>query len=122
VIRLEIGIDCADPGTLAEFWAAALGYRVGDLDPAGIYLDLIPPDPALPVVYFQGVPESKTTKNRVHLDLYEIDPAATIARLVGLGATPIGEPRSGSLGGWWQVMADPEGNEFCVCRADNPAP
>ncbi|MCU1490838.1 MAG: cobalamin [Acidimicrobiaceae bacterium] len=114
--RIEIGIDCAEPERLAQFWAEALGYGLGDLDSAGIYLDLIPPDPALPVVYLQKVPEEKAVKNRVHLDLLVDDPTAEVERLVALGATALGAPRSGSEGGWWQVMADPAGNEFCVCR------
>ena len=114
--RLQIGIDSEDPEGLAPFWAAALGYEVGDLDAAGTYLDLVPPDPSAPIVYFQRVPEGKMVKNRVHLDLYVADPAARIRELVQLGATRLGRPQTGSAGGWWQVMADPHGNEFCVCR------
>jgi predicted enzyme related to lactoylglutathione lyase len=117
VVRLEIGIDCRDAQALATFWSAALGYAIGDLDPAGVYLDLVPPSGGLPVVYLQRVPEEKSTKNRVHLDLWEEDPLARIELLEHLGGRRIGAPRTGSAGGWWQVMADPEGNEFCVCRA-----
>lgn len=116
--RVEIGIDCTDPETLAPFWADALGYAVGDLDPDRSYLDLIPPGPGLPVVYLQRVLEPKTSKNRLHLDLYVDEPDATIERLIASGATREGGPRTGSAGGWWQVMSDPAGNEFCVCRAD----
>jgi predicted enzyme related to lactoylglutathione lyase len=114
--RIEIGIDCADPERLAPFWAAALGYTLGDLDGDGVYLDLVPPQPALPVVYLQRVPEAKVAKNRVHLDLMVDDPQAVIERLRSLGASTLGGPKTGSEGGWWQVMADPDGNEFCVCR------
>jgi predicted enzyme related to lactoylglutathione lyase len=117
IVRVEIGIDTHDPERLAVFWAAALGYAIGDLDRDGTYLDLIPPDPTLSVVYFQRVSEEKLQKNRLHLDLYVDAPEATIDRLVDLGATRLGDPQTGSEGGWWQVMADPEGNEFCVCRA-----
>jgi len=117
--RIEVGIDCRDPTGLAPFWASALGYEVGDLDPDGTYLDLVPPRPALPAVYLQCVPEPKTTKNRVHLDLFATDPADEVQRLLALGASTVGEPLSGSEGGWWQVMADPEGNEFCVCAEEN---
>jgi len=116
--RIEIGIDCQDPVGLAPFWSAALGYAIGDLDHAGLYLDLLPPVPELPVVYFQRVPEPKATKNRVHLDLLVTDPEPEVRRLCALGASLVGDPQSGSEGGWWQVMSDPEGNEFCVCRAD----
>jgi predicted enzyme related to lactoylglutathione lyase len=119
--RIEIGIDCADPVALAPFWAAALGYEVGDLDADGIYLDLVPPRAGMTIVYLQRVPEPKVTKNRAHLDLYDPDPEAAVERLERLGATKVGEPRTGSEGGWWQVMLDPEGNELCVCREDEPA-
>ena len=115
-VRIEIGIDSVKPETLAPFWAEALGYVVGDMDRAGTYLDLVPPDPVLPVVYLQRVPEPKTIKNRLHLDLLTTEADETIERLVALGATRVGRAMSGSEGGWWQVMADPEGNEFCVCR------
>jgi len=118
--RIEIGIDCADPERLAPFWASALGYAIGDLDRAGDYLDLVPADASQPVVYLQRVPEPKITKNRLHLDLMTPDAEGTIARLTRLGASKIGSPMTGSEGGWWQVMADPDGNEFCVCRIDEP--
>jgi len=115
--RIEIGIDSNNPEQLAVFWADALGYAVGDLDDAAVYLDLIPPRPDLPVVYLQRVPDPKTVKARVHLDLYEVDAPAKIASLLARGATLLGAPQTGSQGGWWQVLADPEGNEFCVCDA-----
>ena len=115
--RVEIGIDAQEPERLAPFWAVALGYKVGDLDRAGVYLDLVPPEPSLPVVYLQKVPEEKTTKSRLHLDLYVTDPDALVSGLVALGATASGKWQTGSEGGRWQVMADPEGNEFCVCEA-----
>jgi predicted enzyme related to lactoylglutathione lyase len=119
--RIEIGIDCMDPVTLAPFWAAALGYEVGDLDSDGTYLDLVPPRAGMTIVYLQRVPEAKVTKNRAHLDLYYTDPKGAVERLVRLGATKVGEPLTGSEGGWWQVMLDPEGNELCVCRDDDSA-
>ncbi|MCU1492886.1 MAG: cobalamin [Acidimicrobiaceae bacterium] len=118
VTAIEIGIDCLEPAALAPFWSAALGYEIGDLDTVGTYLDLVPPRSDLPVVYLQRVPEPKSTKNRLHLDLMVPDPESEVERLLGLGAVLVGEPRSGSEGGWWQVMNDPDGNEFCVCRAD----
>jgi len=117
-VRVEIGIDTTMPERLAPFWAEALGYTIGDTDRAGTYLDLIPPDPGMPVVYLQRVPERKIVKNRLHLDLMTAEPELTIARLESLGATQIGTPMSGSEGGWWQVMSDPEGNEFCICRVE----
>ena len=116
--RIQIGIDSRDPEALAPFWAAALGFGIGEFDDDGVYLDLVPPDTSSPVVYFQRVPEDKHVKNRVHLDLYLSDPDAKIRELLALGATRIGAPLSGAAGGWWQVMSDPEGNEFCICRED----
>ncbi|MDA8292613.1 MAG: VOC family protein [Actinomycetota bacterium] len=120
--RIEIGIDSNDPETLALFWARALGYRVGDLDSDGTYLDLVPPAPGHPVVYIQRVVEPKVAKNRLHLDLFVRDAPREIARLESLGATRSGGPVTGSDGGWWQVMADPEGNEFCVCSEEEEGP
>jgi predicted enzyme related to lactoylglutathione lyase len=115
-LTIEIGIDCADPASLAPFWAEALGYAVGDFDRDGTYLDLMPPQGSSgPVVYMQRVPESKVVKNRLHLDLMTSDPDALVERLADIGATRISVPMTGSEGGWWQVMADPDGNEFCVC-------
>ena len=117
-VRIEIGIDSIKPEVLAPFWADALGYQVGDMDRAGIYLDLVPPEPFLPVVYLQRVPEPKTVKNRLHLDILSAEAEETVSRLEALGASRVGDPLSGSEGGWWQVMTDPEGNEFCICRVD----
>jgi len=117
-VRIEIGIDCKAPEQLAPFWAAALGYTIGDMDRAGTYLDLVPPESCMPVVYLQRVPEAKTVKNRLHLDLLTPDPEDVIGRLAALGGKKVGTPMSGSEGGWWQVMADPEGNEFCVCQIE----
>jgi predicted enzyme related to lactoylglutathione lyase len=114
--RLQIGFDSEDPEGLAPFWAAALGYQIGDFDQAGTYLDPVPPDASLPIVYLQRVPEPKQVKNRLHIDLYVLDPETKIDELITLGATKLGGPQTGSQGGWWQVMADPQGNEFCVCR------
>jgi hypothetical protein len=76
---------------------------------------LQPPDATSPVVYFQRVPEHKAVKNRLHLDLRSKEPEALIEHLVSLGATKLGQPQSGQTCKSWQVMADPAGNEFCVC-------
>ena len=114
--RLEIGIDCRDPHALAGFWAGALGYRVGEGD-GQPYLDLLPPEEVeAPVVFLQRVPEPKQLKNRLHLDLYVEDPDATIERLETMGADRLGDAVRDSDGTFsFQLMADPEGNEFCVC-------
>lgn len=113
--RLEIGIDCNDPQYLAPFWAAALGYGVGTYDPDDPYLDLEPPDHDAPGVYLQRVPEPKSGKNRLHLDLYAPDPERLASDLEALGGVRLGLPHVEGES-WWQVMADPVGNEFCVCR------
>ncbi|HXT36407.1 MAG TPA: VOC family protein [Chloroflexota bacterium] len=137
----QVVFDCADPDAQATFWAAALGYivppppegfadwpsflasiglahRVGQanaiVDPAGVG----------PRVYFQRVPEGKTVKNRVHLDLNVSDSrsvgpeegrkrvAAEAERLIALGARKLRDHTEGPES--WTVMADPEGNEFCL--------
>ncbi len=113
---MEIGIDCADPVRLAPFWARALGYSVGQLGDDGTYLDLRPAKRGQPVIYFQRVPEVKRVKNRLHLDLWTRQPDREVTRLVALGASSVGDPIEDASGNWWQVMSDPEGNEFCVCR------
>ena len=110
----EIVIDCADHGAVVDFWVAALGDYVRR-DPVGQYVAIIPSEKAIgrPVILFQAVPEPKAVKNRVHLDLRGESMADEVERLRGLGATFIAERSLGdSLR--WTVMADPEGNEFCV--------
>lgn len=113
-MRLEIGIDANDVERLATFWQSALGYDRGSGD-GQPYLNLTPRDGRGPIVFLQHVPEAKTVKDRLHLDLYVEDPQRLVARLVEAGATELRD--SGFEGeSWWQVMADPEGNEFCVCK------
>ena len=114
---VHLVVDAADPPGLARFWSAALGWEVGAEEPSEAVVwphgyDYPGPG-ALPLV-FAGVPEPKTAKNRVHLDLASAsvaDQAAEVDRLLGLGATraDIGQ---GEVP--WVVLADPEGNEFCV--------
>ncbi len=114
---IEIGgvtIDCADPAKLAGFWTAALDYEVGT-DIQGVFVFLVPrgtvPGEA-EYVALQKVDEPKSSKNRVHIDLHTDDRLAEVERLVDLGATVLGEQ---SVPGFaWTVLADPEGNEFCV--------
>jgi len=113
--RVEIGIDCHDPFALAPFWEAALGYgrAEGDGQP---YLNLVDPDGEGPTVFLQRVGERKGPKNRVHIDLYTRAPELLLERLLGLGATLLGDP-VGATDLWsFVVLADPEGNELCVCR------
>ncbi len=112
-----LGIDCHDPMTLSAFWREALGWRVtyaSDdqhvLEPA----EDSPQDGVAADLLFLKVPENKTVKNRLHLDLRPDDQAAEVQRLLSLGAATVDIGQGEQS---WVVMADPEGNEFCVLRA-----
>ena len=108
---LEIVIDCAAHDVLERFWTAALGWQSRRLNEQ--YVAIIPPDRSQMAILLQKVPEPKTVKNRVHIDFGAQNMAAEVERLIGLGATWIAERQLfGSPG--WTVLADPEGNEFCV--------
>jgi hypothetical protein len=117
--NLAIGMvttDCADPKVLAAFWTAALNTTVsGDY---GEFVMLAPPPAGGPVLGFQRVPEERAGKNRLHLDL--VTPPggrpAEVQRLVGLGATVLGERGGDAEGLVWTTLTDPEGNEFCVAE------
>ena len=109
-----IDIDCADPLELAHFWAAVFGTGIeSSLGDGPHYLDLLTV-PGLPILRFQRVPEAKTTKNRLHLDLLVEDLDEACTRLVTLGARRMSEQAVTEYGYTWLVMQDPEGNEFCI--------
>jgi catechol 2,3-dioxygenase-like lactoylglutathione lyase family enzyme len=108
----NITFDCDNPARLAEFWSALTGYSLQDSNP--FMARLAPPDGSRPHLLFIKVPEPKTAKNRVHLDFGEGKLEPEVERLVGLGASRLGN-HSG-FGFEWVVLADPEGNEFCVGR------
>ena len=111
-------LDCADPDRLAEFWSEALGYdNVGS---AGVYVALYPREQSGPKLLLQRVDEPKTSKNRMHIDIETADIEAEAARLTPLGAQRVSEGPCSEHGSTWILMADPEGNEFCIC--DNGAP
>lgn len=106
-------LDCSDPEALARFWAPALGLeRIGN---AGAYVLLASPTKALPNLLLQQVAEPKGVKNRMHLDIETPDVDDEVVRLEGLGAKRIEGQARQEHGSRWIVMADPEGNEFCVC-------
>ncbi len=108
----DIVIDCADHDVVVGFWAAALGWTPHRVNEQ--YVSLAPPrgDPRVPLL-FQKVPEPKSVKNRVHVDWRTDGPLQEeVGRLVGLGARVLAERSLGSFR--WVVLADPEGNEFCV--------
>jgi hypothetical protein len=141
-VKVQVVIDCADPARLGEFWAEALGYRVQDPPPGfdtwpdflrsiGVPESewnsanaLVDPEGAGPRFFFQRVPEPKTVKNRMHVDLnlsgghqVPIEQrkerlAAEVERLTKLGAAQVHEMEL--RGEFWIVMRDPEGNEFCI--------
>lgn len=106
-------LDCHDPTSLAQFWSAALDYvNVGD---AGNYVMLLPNGRAGPKLLLQRVPESKTGKNRMHLDIDAADIEAEANRLAALGARRSQPDQLHEHGTSWILMTDPEGNEFCIC-------
>ena len=112
-----VTIDCVDPPRVAAFWSALLGlpaHPVGDDRPGWIRLG--PAVAGGPVVNFQPVPEAKTGKDRIHLDLWVDDLEAAIDRAVALGARRVG-PLQVLERGTIAVVADPEGNELCLLAA-----
>jgi hypothetical protein len=119
----DVVFDCRHPASLARFWATVMdGYDVAPYDDEALaYLRSIgiddpEDDPSVlveapgvvPRLFFNRVPEPKTVKNRVHLDVRAADRDAEVARLIAAGASEVGRHEN------WVVMADPEGNEFCV--------
>lgn len=106
----NITFDCDDTLAVANFWSAALGRPLDD--GASEFFAAIRPAGDGPSWFFIKVPEPKTVKNRVHVDLRTTDRAAEIERLVGLGAKQ-GDDHD-EWGHSWTTMWDPEGNEFCI--------
>ncbi|QXJ20892.1 VOC family protein [Actinomadura graeca] len=110
-MKLVFVLDCSDPDSLADFWAAALGYERDTYQPP--YVRLSDPGGTGPELLLQRVPEPKTVKNRMHLDLRVSDMDAEVERVTGLGARIVRGPFMDD--GWaTTVLADPEGNEFCL--------
>ena len=113
-------LDTTDPDRTASFWQEALGWRRTYDTPDEVVLEPpagSPEDGVSPDILFLKVPEPKRDKVRIHLDLRPEDQAAEVARAEAMGATRVdigqGEPT-------WVVLADPEGNEFCILRALTP--
>ncbi len=107
----QLVMDCADPELLAHFWAGVLHYEIAESGATTAAIE--DPDGLHPSIWFQKVAEGKQAKNRVHFDL-DVDEGAlefAVAELIALGAR---ELDSGKGERCWVVMADPEGNEFCV--------
>ena len=118
-MTLSIGmvtVDSTDPLPLAQWWARRLGGRVVDQSD-GWFVEVVPAEGATgPVLAFQRVEDPTPGKNRLHLDLRPTDQAAEVARREGLGATRAEVGQSEREDASWVVMADVEGNEFCVLR------
>jgi hypothetical protein len=116
-IRIQcLCVDSAHPSKSADFWEAALGWRRTQDTEKEVVLEPpagSPEDGVAPDLLFLRVPEPKTVKNRLHLDLRPADQAAEVARLEALGARRV-DIGQGDVS--WIVLADPDGNEFCVLR------
>ena len=117
----SITIDAQDPLALAQFWAEALGWKIGeDVNEIEVWIERELGDPkntGFPDILFLKNSDKKQCKNRLHLDLRPDDQAAEVARLEKLGAKQIDIGQAAEPTCTWVVMADPEGNEFCVLRA-----
>jgi catechol 2,3-dioxygenase-like lactoylglutathione lyase family enzyme len=114
-------IDTTDPAALARFWQSALGWRRTYEDDDEVVLEPpagSPEDGVVPDLLFLRVPEEGSGKNRLHLDLRPMDQAAEVARLEELGARRADVGQGADVS--WVVMADPDGNEFCVLRPLKP--
>ncbi|MFJ8649201.1 VOC family protein [Streptomyces sp. NPDC093546] len=112
----NVAIDCANAYELARFWSKALGRPLDPESKPGD-VETAVPLPEGPLLYFNQVPEPKTAKNRLHLCLRpETSREEEVERLLGLGATLVADRREPD-GAGWAVLADPEGNEFCVLRS-----
>ena len=108
----ELVVDCADTGQVGAFWAALLERPLGGPDSEGNCW--IEASEVSPELIFVPVPEGKIVKNQLHIDLRPDDQAAEVARALALGAQRI-DVGQGEVS--WVVLADPEGNEFCILRA-----
>ena len=112
--------DCRDAFAISTFWKKVLGYGdvPGDPNEPGHEECMIVGPPGEPTLLFIEVPEGKQVKNRVHLDLEPTDGRRDdeIDRVIALGATPLHDLRKED-GSGWLVLADPEGNEFCILRS-----
>ncbi|MDF0530093.1 VOC family protein [Tsukamurella sp. 8F] len=112
-LRLQqINLDCADVAAQSAFWSAALDLPVDPSDGNAFMRTINAAGESLPRLMFLAVPESKTVKNRMHLDLVSEDRIAEVARLESLGAERVRD--YAEYGFVWTVLQDPEGNEFCV--------
>ena len=108
----QLVVDAREPAALGRWWAEALDWVIVSVDDDEV--EIRPGPDQVPGLLFIAVPEGKPGKNRLHLDFRPTDQGAEVARLLSLGArrVDIGQGEQS-----WVVLADPEGNEFCVLRA-----
>jgi hypothetical protein len=113
----QVVVDSADPVALGQWWAEALGWVV--VNDAAEEFEIRPEPDRVPGLLFLAVKDGKTVKNRLHLDFRPVDQAAEVERLLGLGArrADVGQGEQS-----WVVLADPEGNEFCVLGSRSQSP
>ena len=121
-LRIQcLTIDSHDPKTLATFWAEVLGWRLTYEEAHEIVIEPQKGSPECdlcPDLLFIRVQDDKAVKNRLHLDLRPADQDLEIQRVLGLGASHVDIGQDGNES--WTVLADPEGNEFCILRALTP--
>jgi predicted enzyme related to lactoylglutathione lyase len=111
----QVIVDAVDPVALGRWWAAVLEWVVVNDDPEEF--EIRPTPEQMPGLLFGRVTEPKTTKNRLHLDFRPEDRDAEVARVEAMGATRVDIGQGEQT---WVVLADPEGNEFCILRATPP--
>lgn len=117
MIRISVVLDCTDAATMEAFWVAALGYERVASD--GQFTGLRDPGGRLPTLVLQEVAERKVVKNRMHLDIFTDDFDEHLVGLKELGATVVTPEHRESDGMRLVVLADPEGNEFCLLAPAN---
>jgi hypothetical protein len=107
-----IAIDASQPRIVADFWCDVLGWRI--LEEEDGVISIAPPDGSWPTIDVVPVPEAKTVKNRLHLDLRAdgVTTSDELERLLSLGARPTDVGQGDDV--TWVVLSDPEGNEFCL--------
>lgn len=108
----QVTVDTQNPGTLGRWWAEALGWEITAQDDEGV--ELRDPRGVGPTVLFLFAPEAKSVKNRLHFDFIPDDQDAEVVRLESLGAQQVDIGQGEQT---WIIMADPEGNEFCILSA-----
>ncbi|MFD8890566.1 VOC family protein [Streptomyces sp. NPDC059566] len=116
----HITFDALDPYRIAEFWSAVTGFPIHPDDVEGDDEVLLEPgQPGVPGLLFIRVPDAKSVKNRVHLDIQPPTGTRdeTVERLIGLGAKLVDDRRDANGVAGWVVLADPEGNELCIERS-----